>query len=401
MSLRHVEAMNRRAFLRQSGLACAGLSPLARHLCAQSAGAVQKIRDSSEAAAANVSLGDTACKLPPVHVENHNILRTVVGLRPYRPSGFVVRAEKVDDTLVIHNYGHGGAGITLSWGTAQLALQLACQGHEGPVAVLGCGAVGLATARLLQESGFKVTIYTRALPPDTTSNAAGGAWTPFLVADPEKMDARFTQQLLSAAEFAHERFVTMLGDQFGVSWIRSYTISKSAFDESSAIGEQSMFRSMRPEFRDLKPAEHPFPADCAVRQFDTLLIEPPRYLQAMMDAFRQAGGAIVVSSIADRSTIAQLPEKLVFNCTGLGAKDIFQDSELTPARGQLTLLKPQPEVHYAVSHDELYMLPRSDGIVLGGTYELGVTSLAPDIDKMHKILARHKTFFDSYRQTNC
>ena len=401
MSLRRMEVMNRRTFLRQSSVTCAGLSSLAflpRHLWAQTTGSVQ---NSHETAPANVSLGETACELPPVHVENRNILRNIVGLRPYRPSGFVVRAEKVDDTLVIHNYGHGGAGITLSWGTAQLALQLACPGQEGPVAVLGCGAVGLATARLLQESGFKVTIYAKALPPDTTSNAAGGAWTPFLVADPAKMDARFSQQLLSAAEFAHARYQNMLGDQFGVRWIRSYTISKGGFDESSAIGEQSMFRSMRPEFRDLTPAEHPFPADCAVRQFDTLLIEPPKYLQAMMDAFRQASGTILVGAIPDRAAIARLPEKLVFNCTGLGAKDLFDDSELTPARGQLTLLKPQPEIHYAVSHDELYMLPRSDGIVLGGTYELGDTSLAPDMDKMRKILARHKAFFDSYRQTNC
>jgi glycine/D-amino acid oxidase-like deaminating enzyme len=193
----------------------------------------------------------------------------------------------------------------------------------------------------------------------------------------------------------------MLGDRFGVRWIRSYAISKDGFDESSPIGTQSMFRGMRPEFRDLTSAEHPFPGDWAVRQFDTLLIEPPQYLQAMMDAFREASGAILVGAIPDRAAISRLPEKLVFNCTGLGAKDLFDDGELTPARGQLTFLKPQPEVHYAVSHDELYMLPRTDGIALGGTYELGETSLTPDMDKVQKILARHKAFFDSYRHTNC
>jgi D-amino-acid oxidase len=396
--------MNRRTFIHRSGLACAGLSPLAHLsecLWAQAAGSGQSSQESPEAAVASVSLGGPACHLSPVHVENHGAIRTVVGLRPYRPSGFVVRAEKMGETLVIHNYGHGGAGITLSWGTAQLALQIGCQGHEGSVAVLGCGAVGLATARLLQESGFKVTIYTKALPPDTTSNAAGGAWTPFLVAEPGKIDAGFTEQLRFAAEFAHKRYLTMLADRFGVRWIRSYAISKDGFDESSSIGTQSMFRSMRPEFRNLTPAEHPFPAESAVRQFDTLLIEPPKYLQAMMDAFREASGTVLVSTIADRNAIAQLPEKLVFNCTGLGAKDLFQDDELMPVRGQLAFLRPQPEVDYAVSHDELYMLPRTDGIVLGGTYELGVASLSPDMAKMRNILARHKAFFDSYRRTSC
>jgi glycine/D-amino acid oxidase-like deaminating enzyme len=229
---------------------------------------------------------------------------------------------------------------------------------------------------------------------------AGGEWFPFLVADPEKSDARFKTQLLSAAEFAYSRYINMIGDRYGISWIRSYSISRDGFDEDGPIGKHSMFRAMMPEFRDLAPEEHPFLATNSVRQYDTLLIEPPRYLAAMLDAFRAASGAIVVRSIADRNDIAQIPEKLVFNCTGMGAKDIFQDGELTPVRGQLTYLKPQPEVTYAVSHDELYMLPRTDGVLLGGTYELGMASLAPDMVKQRKILARHKAFFDGYRRNS-
>ena len=372
--------MDRRAFVRRSSLAWAAMSPLGSfsgRLWAQT----------------SVSGG-----LVPVHVSADRILRTTVGLRPFRPSGFVVRPEKLGDTLLIHNYGHGGAGITLSWGTAQLAMQMGCPGHGGPVAVLGCGAVGLATARLLQEAGFTVTIYTKALPHDTTSNAAGGAWTPFLVADPQKIDEQFNQRLLAAAQFSYARFLNMVGDLYGVRWMRSYAIAQKGFNEFSPAGTQSIFRSMRPEFRELTSLEHPFDAASAVRQFSTMLIEPPRYLQAMLDIFRQASGKLVLGALADRAAIAQLPEKLVFNCTGLGAKDLFDDDELVPARGQLTFLKPQPEVQYAVSHDELYMLPRTDGIVLGGTYELGIASLTPDVNKMHRILARHKTFFDSYRR---
>jgi hypothetical protein len=229
---------------------------------------------------------------------------------------------------------------------------------------------------------------------------AGGEWFPFLVSDPEKGDAQFKQQLLPSAEFAYSRYINMIGEHYGIRWVRSYSISKDGFDEAGPIGKQSPFRAMMPEFRDLQPDEHPFPAGSSVRQYDTLIIEPPRFLAAMMDAFRQASGTFVVRTIADRNEIAQLPEKLVFNCTGMGAKDIFQDDELTPVRGQLTFLKPQPQITYAVSHDELYMLPRTDGVLLGGTYELGMASLTPDLNKRRKILARHKAFFDSYRVTS-
>ena len=38
------------------------------------------------------------------------VIRHTVGLRPHRPSGFVLRAGKLDAKTVIHNYGHGGSG---------------------------------------------------------------------------------------------------------------------------------------------------------------------------------------------------------------------------------------------------------------------------------------------------
>src|SRR2546423_5725999 len=103
----------------------------------------------------------------PVRVARDRIIREVVGLRPYRPEGFVVEAERVGEKLLVHNYGHGGAGITLSWGTASLAVDLLTEPGAvatGPrphaarkgvqprrFAVLGCGVSGLSTARLLQR----------------------------------------------------------------------------------------------------------------------------------------------------------------------------------------------------------------------------------------------------------
>src|SRR5687767_8050730 len=61
--------------------------------------------------------------LPPVTVDPSLEIRTVTGLRPFRPSGFVVRREEREGKILVHNYGHGGGGITLSWGSADLAVK--------------------------------------------------------------------------------------------------------------------------------------------------------------------------------------------------------------------------------------------------------------------------------------
>src|SRR6516162_8301757 len=175
----------------------------------------------------HATLPGTNC-LPRVDVAMDRIIRSICGLRPYRRSGFVVRPEKIGDTLIMHNYGHGGAGITLSWGTAKLAVDLGAQGYRGPVAVLGCGVVGLSTARLLQESGFTVTIYTKDLPPNTTSNIGGGWWYPVTLFDEQFRTPAFSDQFAAACKYAFQRYQIMVGPRYGVRWSRSYRLSHHA-----------------------------------------------------------------------------------------------------------------------------------------------------------------------------
>lgn len=53
------------------------------------------------------------------------------GLRPARRGSIRLEAETVGDGIVVHNYGHGGAGYTLSWGCADEVVRLAL-GRAGP-----------------------------------------------------------------------------------------------------------------------------------------------------------------------------------------------------------------------------------------------------------------------------
>ena len=145
--------------------------------------------------------------------------------------------------------------------------------------------------------------------------------------------------------------------------------------------------------RDLQRSLHRFPYQF-VRQFRAMLIEPHPYLRALMRDFRLAGGRIVIQEIHDVAELLALPEQVLVNCTGLGARALFSDSELIPIKGQLTFLLPQPEVNYIVLAGDLYMFPRKDGILLGGTHVRGDWSLEPDLAAKSRVLAGHAALFN-------
>ena len=328
--------------------------------------------------------------LAPVIADESRIIRTMAGLRPYRRSGFVVRAGQLGEKLLVHNYGHGGGGITLSWGTSKLATELGLQGHSGPVAVLGSGVVGLSTARLVQEAGFPVTIYTAALPPETTSNIAGGQFHPAYAFNEDALTPKFTGQLTRALDYSWRRFQIMVGEEYGIRWLPTYVETDSP--------EAKLIATFPPINRMLSPTEHPFPWASALR-YDTMYVETGRYLRQMIRDVQIASGKIEVRKFATAADIAALPEALVFNCTGLGSRDLFNDEELHPARGQLAILEPQPEVGYAFTGGPGYMFPRPDGIVLGGTFELDQWDTTPEPQTIARIVARHKAFFATLRCT--
>jgi glycine/D-amino acid oxidase-like deaminating enzyme len=136
-------------------------------------------------------------------------------------------------------------------------------------------------------------------------------------------------------------------------------------------------------------------------------IEPSIYLEALLADFRLFGGTIVVRKFETTAQIAALSEGLVVNCTGLGAKALFGDPDLIPLKGQLTVLVPQPEIQYSTSGGStvrssepglgIHMMPRSDGIILGGTSERDIWTFDVNESERKRIVEGHIELFNSMK----
>lgn len=387
--------MNRRTLLSNAGLALAGFGLQA---CAP-----RRVATATPQAPAVPRR--PMVYLPPVRVSADRVIRATVGLRPHRPSGFVLKDARLDQKTVIHNYGHGGSGMSLSWGTGAMAADMALGHQERRAAVLGSGVVGLTAARQLQRRGFAVTIYAANVPPDVTSNFSLAGWTPTSgLVDGPRRTPEWDAQMRQAAAIAYRQLQFMAGPRYGISWITNYGPTESA--EVNVPTNPILPASLMGSTTILQPGEHPFPTPyCSERP--EMRIEPNIYLPALMDDVVRFGGQIVIRRFESTRDVMALSENVIVNCTGLGAKALFGDDELLPLKGLLVLLPAQDEVKYSTSGGVnipasqrglfIHMMPRTDGIVLGGTSQRDVWTTDVDEAEKQRIIDNHITLFRSMR----
>ena len=191
-------------------------------------------------------------------------------------------------------------------------------------------------------------------------------------------------------DYSWRRFQTMVGSDYGIRWLPTFVHGSGVPDPSDPI------ERYRPRARTLSRAEHPFELQ-EMWSYDTMYVETPRFLSQLVRDILKGGGRIKLRRFAAPADIAALEERLVFNCSGLGSRELFGDAELMPIRGQLAVLAPQSEVRYAFTGEAGYMFPRADGILLGGTFERGEWSTTPDPADIRRILASHSRVFGGLR----
>ena len=227
--------------------------------------------------------------LIPINARADRIFRVTVCLRPFRAAGPRIESERIANKLVIHHYGHGGSGWSLSWGSAMEAVPLALQAGAREVAVIGAGAIGLTTALTAQRMGLEVTIYAQDRFPDVRSARATGTWSPdSRIAMQKSVDAGFAarwERMARRSFAAYQSFLGRAGDP--VEFLDRYSLfdvpPPAHVDELVPLpgGGSDSFVFYGDQLRDITPRnelltadQHPFAAPFAQRTTSMSLTSP-------------------------------------------------------------------------------------------------------------------------------
>jgi hypothetical protein len=311
----------------------------------------------------------------PLRASTDRITQITVCTRPFRAQGPRLDVEQLGQKTIVHNYGHGGSGWSLSWGSSAIAVQKALSGGEKEIAVIGCGALGLTSALLLQRAGARVTIYAKELPPNVRSSLASGVWTPdSRICFEENATPAFRQLWAGMARQSFRTYQSLLGLAGNpVEFIDQYFVSDQPIGprrgESAADGrpkfanlQREMIPEIVPRSEDFAPGAHSF-GERYLRRNSFMMFNIASYARLLMSDFLADGGKIEIAEFHSPADFAKLRENTLINATGYGARALFGDESIIPVRGQLARMIPQPEVNYGLFYRGVSFVPRRDGLV--------------------------------------
>jgi D-amino-acid oxidase len=244
------------------------------------------------------------------------------------------------------------------------------------VVVVGAGIVGLTSAVRLQEAGAKVAVITADEPARTVSAIAAAVWYPTHMASDPRV-------LAWGRRTFDELAVQAVHGVPGVVMRPTRMLLRTP-------PQLPWWATALRDFRAVRPADVPAPFT-GEWQFTVPTVEMKPYLDWLIQRTTSGGGVLLrrrIDRLADVATLAPV----VVNATGLAARILADDPSVHPVRGHLVLVSnPGLSISVRDEHNPAgltYIHPRTQDVVLGGTYEPGASDCKPSASIEHQIVER-------------
>jgi D-amino-acid oxidase len=242
------------------------------------------------------------------------------------------------------------------------------------VAIIGAGVSGLTCGVVFAERGYRTAIFAKETGQQTTSGAAAAVWFPY---DAEPQD----KVIPWALDTFHLLTDLARVPASGVSMIELRQFSRTGEiqipDWAIPLGAQAVIPSEVEGSLELFTSGF----SLGVPLMDTTI-----YLDYLATRFLKVGGAINANVCFEKLEDIDRKFDLVINCAGIGARELVQDADLQPHRGQVAIVPRMNKLSCAIVCDDaplMYAIPRANDCVFGGTNEI-----SDDLDVDPKSTAR-------------
>jgi D-amino-acid oxidase len=244
------------------------------------------------------------------------------------------------------------------------------------IVVVGAGVIGLTCAYRLVDAGHAVEIWSRDAPGAGVSAVAAAHWYPYRAYPVDAVDRWSRATFEVFAELA-DRPETGVGMRAGRQLSRTPLPARS-------------WATSVPGMRRLTPAERPTGYADAYR-LTVPVVRMPDYLPWLVGELAAAGVTVRRRELTDLDA-ARAAADLVVNATGLDARALVHDTELTPVRGQVVRVTCPGLDEWTLDEGHpdgmVYVIPRGPDVICGGTADEGAEDLTPDPATAAAILRR-------------
>jgi D-amino-acid oxidase len=243
------------------------------------------------------------------------------------------------------------------------------------VAIVGAGISGMSVAYLLINKGFTVIVYAKAFPPDTTSNKAAAFWFPYHI----RNDKRGIEWCNTSYRY-YQAFAQR--PETGISMQQLNKVLRKDVEE-----EEPVWTDFMPEGSYCLLPESKLPEGFArIYNVKVPLIETQIFLPWLQQQLQKDGVIFKLQEITSLEELAVRYDTII-NCAALGARKLCSDESVIPVRGQVALLSPGGSSSIYLDNEKLlYVVPRKDATIVGGTYENNVYEEAVESSTINQIL---------------
>jgi len=353
-------------------------------------------------------------KIIPPRLDTAYLGKKLLCHRPLRKGVPNMTIETKGDQLIAHNYGHGGSGWTLAPGCSKYVVDLVAASPKGqsiaknaPVTVIGGGVLGLFTAYELVNRGYtNITMISQSFD-NLTSHNAGGLLAPVSMSNNPEI-----QPLIDKVGFDAYRFYDKVAKNNQPDFKAGAVIVPAYFEDRESSGLEPYVGVVMQPAKDVILDFGNGTRRKMVSYDDGIFIDTAK-MMVSLHAFLDSKVNMVTKKIENLSDI---PDSLVFNCSGLGAGKLNNDADVVPVQGHLIMLKEQIPAHLqsmilvyfdkgktAIGQDvkrSFYIFPKqlngsapNDIGVLGGTFIEGASPETPNLEEFDILVANAKKFY--------